>query len=211
MAAAPRPAPPARGDLRGLDVVARAVADRSARPKCASRGRRSRPASARSPAPATPSQAANEVLKITIIAFDAGATTNIEVIDAQRSARDQELVVAQAEDAAAPGAARPARRARPVSRSSRRLGAESAALLDREQLDLEQQRRVARNGWRAAGRSVAEVRRNDDPPHPPTRIPLTPMLNPWMTPCPTRNRRADVRIQAAIEARALIVGRGRAV
>jgi outer membrane protein TolC len=42
---------------------------------------------------------ANEVLKITIVAFDAGSTTNIEVIDAQRSARDQESVVAQAEDA----------------------------------------------------------------------------------------------------------------
>ena len=39
------------------------------------------------------------MLKITIIAFDAGSTTNIEVIDAQRSARDQELVVVQAEDA----------------------------------------------------------------------------------------------------------------
>jgi outer membrane protein TolC len=45
------------------------------------------------------SEAANEVLKITIVAFDAGATTNIEVIDAQRSARDQELLVAQGEDA----------------------------------------------------------------------------------------------------------------
>jgi outer membrane protein TolC len=42
---------------------------------------------------------ANEVLTITIIAFDAGSTTNIEVIDAQRSARDQELFVAVAEDA----------------------------------------------------------------------------------------------------------------
>jgi outer membrane protein TolC len=42
--------------------------------------------------------AANEVLKITIIAFDAGASTNIEVIDAQRSARDLETAVAQAED-----------------------------------------------------------------------------------------------------------------
>jgi outer membrane protein TolC len=41
---------------------------------------------------------ANEVLKITIIAFDAGASTNIEVIDAQRSARDLETAVAQAED-----------------------------------------------------------------------------------------------------------------
>jgi hydrophobic/amphiphilic exporter-1 (mainly G- bacteria), HAE1 family len=44
-------------------------------------------------------QTAGEVLKITIIAFEAGSTTNIEVIDAQRSARDQEAVVAIAEDA----------------------------------------------------------------------------------------------------------------
>jgi outer membrane protein TolC len=44
-------------------------------------------------------QTANEVLKITIVAFDAGSTTNIEVIDAQRSARDAESAVAQAEDA----------------------------------------------------------------------------------------------------------------
>jgi HAE1 family hydrophobic/amphiphilic exporter-1 len=42
--------------------------------------------------------AANEALKITIIAFDAGASTNIEVIDAQRSTRDLETAVAQAED-----------------------------------------------------------------------------------------------------------------
>jgi outer membrane protein TolC len=42
---------------------------------------------------------ANEVLKITVIAFEAGSTTNIEVIDAQRSARDQESAVAVAEDA----------------------------------------------------------------------------------------------------------------
>src|SRR5690606_9786000 len=42
-------------------------------------------------------QQAAEVLKITIVAFDAGASTNIEVIDAQRSARDLETAVAQAE------------------------------------------------------------------------------------------------------------------
>ena len=42
---------------------------------------------------------ANEVLRITIVAFDAGASTNIEVVDAQRSARDIETAVAQAEDA----------------------------------------------------------------------------------------------------------------
>ena len=41
---------------------------------------------------------ANEVLKITITAFDAGASTNIEVIEAQRSARDVETALAQAED-----------------------------------------------------------------------------------------------------------------
>ena len=39
------------------------------------------------------------MLKITIVAFDAGSTTNIEVIDAQRSARDLEAFVALAEDA----------------------------------------------------------------------------------------------------------------
>ena len=44
-------------------------------------------------------QHANEVLKITIVAFDAGSTTNIEVIDAQRSVRDLETIVAQGEDA----------------------------------------------------------------------------------------------------------------
>ena len=45
------------------------------------------------------SESANEVLKITVVAFEAGSTTNIEVIDAQRSARDQEAFVALAEDA----------------------------------------------------------------------------------------------------------------
>ncbi len=44
-------------------------------------------------------QSGNEVLKITIVAFDAGSTTNIEVIDAQRTVRDLETAVAQAEDA----------------------------------------------------------------------------------------------------------------
>ncbi len=45
------------------------------------------------------SESANDVLKITVVAFEAGSTTNIEVIDAQRSARDQEAFVALAEDA----------------------------------------------------------------------------------------------------------------
>ncbi|MEO8680487.1 MAG: TolC family protein [Vicinamibacterales bacterium] len=43
---------------------------------------------------------ANEVLKITIVAFEAGASTNIEVVDAQRSARDLESAVVVIEDAA---------------------------------------------------------------------------------------------------------------
>ena len=41
---------------------------------------------------------ANEVLRITTVVFEVGATTNIEVIDAQRSARDAETVAVQAED-----------------------------------------------------------------------------------------------------------------
>ena len=44
-------------------------------------------------------RSAVEVLKITIVAFDAGASTNIEVIDAQRSARDLDTAVVQVEDA----------------------------------------------------------------------------------------------------------------
>ena len=42
---------------------------------------------------------ANEVLRISTAAFEVGATTNLEVIDAQRSARDADSAVAQAEDA----------------------------------------------------------------------------------------------------------------
>lgn len=42
---------------------------------------------------------AAEVLKISTAAFEVGATTNIEVIDAQRSARDAETAAEQAEDA----------------------------------------------------------------------------------------------------------------
>jgi outer membrane protein TolC len=41
---------------------------------------------------------AAEVLRITDVAFRAGATTNLEVIDAQRRARDADTAVAQAED-----------------------------------------------------------------------------------------------------------------
>jgi outer membrane protein TolC len=43
-------------------------------------------------------QHAAEVLKITDIAFRAGATTNIELVDAQRRARDADTAAAQAED-----------------------------------------------------------------------------------------------------------------
>ena len=43
-------------------------------------------------------QHAAEVLKITDVAFRAGATTNLELIDAQRAVRDAETAAAQAED-----------------------------------------------------------------------------------------------------------------
>jgi outer membrane protein TolC len=43
-------------------------------------------------------QQAAEVLKITTFAFEAGATTNLEVIDAQRQARDADSSAAVAED-----------------------------------------------------------------------------------------------------------------
>jgi outer membrane protein TolC len=42
---------------------------------------------------------ADEVLQITTSAFQVGATTNIEVIDAQRSARDAETTTTVTEDA----------------------------------------------------------------------------------------------------------------
>jgi outer membrane protein TolC len=42
---------------------------------------------------------AEEVLTITTTAFEVGATTNLEVIDAQRSARDAETAAALARDA----------------------------------------------------------------------------------------------------------------
>jgi outer membrane protein len=47
----------------------------------------------------TAAQQANEVVQITDVAFREGATTNIEVIDAQRRARDAETAAAIAEDA----------------------------------------------------------------------------------------------------------------
>ena len=42
---------------------------------------------------------AREVLKITTTAFEVGATTNLEVIEAQQSTRDSETAAALAEDA----------------------------------------------------------------------------------------------------------------
>jgi outer membrane protein TolC len=44
-------------------------------------------------------QQANEVVQITDVAFREGATTNIEVVDAQRQARDAETAAVIAEDA----------------------------------------------------------------------------------------------------------------
>lgn len=48
----------------------------------------------------TAAQHATEVLRITDVAFRAGATTNLEVIDAQRRLRDADTAAAQAEDRA---------------------------------------------------------------------------------------------------------------
>jgi outer membrane protein TolC len=45
-------------------------------------------------------KAAHEALDLATVAYKAGATTNLEVIDAERRARDADLAVAQAEDAA---------------------------------------------------------------------------------------------------------------
>jgi hypothetical protein len=56
-------------------------------------------------------QQAAEVLRITNVAFEAGATTNLEVIDAQRSARDAESAVAIATDCQPARTPRPAHRA----------------------------------------------------------------------------------------------------
>src|SRR5262249_29875719 len=42
---------------------------------------------------------ANDVLQITTTAFEVGATTNLDVIDAERTARDAETAAAVAEDA----------------------------------------------------------------------------------------------------------------
>lgn len=45
-------------------------------------------------------KAAHEALELATIAYKAGATTNLEVIDAERRARDADLATAQSEDAA---------------------------------------------------------------------------------------------------------------
>jgi len=47
----------------------------------------------------TAAQQANEVVRISTSAFEVGATTNLEVIDAQREARDADTLVTLAEDA----------------------------------------------------------------------------------------------------------------
>jgi outer membrane protein len=69
----------ARADLR----TARAAVDSTARGLASAR---------------LAAQDAADVLRITDVAFRAGATTNIEVVDAQRRARDADTAAAQAED-----------------------------------------------------------------------------------------------------------------
>ena len=58
---------------------------------------------------------AQQVVNITNISFRAGAATNIEVIDAERTARDADTAVARRRRHAAPRAARTADRARALS------------------------------------------------------------------------------------------------
>ena len=67
--------------------------------KCGWRRKRCAAPSARSTSLRSAAQQAAEVLKITTFAFEAGATTNLEVIDAQRQARDADSAAAVAEDA----------------------------------------------------------------------------------------------------------------
>ena len=82
---------------------------------------RSEPPAKRSPRPSgrwqfaqTAAQQANEVVQITDVAFREGATTNIEVIDAQRQARDAETAAAIAEERGAAGTLRVAGRHRAI-------------------------------------------------------------------------------------------------
>ncbi len=124
--------------------------------------------------------AANEVLKITIIAFDAGASTNIEVIDAQRSARDQELAMVQVEDGL-----RQARLDLLVA-----LGRFPKTKLLRTATNSISNSSVSFARMLLPGGGLfpyprlggITTRRN-----PPTRMPFTPMLKPGTTPWPTVN------------------------
>ena len=72
---------------------------------------RAQPAPARSAA----ADQAQQVVDIVNISFRAGASTNIEVIDAERSARDADTAVGRGRRHAAPRPAESAHRARPLS------------------------------------------------------------------------------------------------
>ncbi len=58
---------------------------------------------------------AQQVVQITNVSFRAGAATNIEVIDAERTARDADFLVDTGRGQSAARAPRPADRARPLS------------------------------------------------------------------------------------------------
>ena len=89
--------------LREADVqhvAARAAADcrfRRGR-KCGSLRKPCAAPSARSRACGRPRSRRRKCCRITNVAFEAGATTNLEVIDAQRQARDADSAAAVAED-----------------------------------------------------------------------------------------------------------------
>ena len=67
--------------------------------KCGWRRSRCASSSARSTAPAASADETAEVLRITTTAFEVGATTNLEVIDAQRSDLDANTAAELAEGA----------------------------------------------------------------------------------------------------------------
>ena len=87
---------PPRGRFQRVAAGADGTADSGAIGGAAGAGDRAEHASARSSSLRSAAQQAQEVLSITNFAFEAGATTNLEVIDAQRQARDADSAAAVA-------------------------------------------------------------------------------------------------------------------
>ena len=81
-------------------------------------------------------QHADEALRITDIAFRAGATTNLEVIDAQRRARDTDTLAVDRRGPPAPGSFRSAGRARTLSEVGHRSAPDAGARSTRREATL---------------------------------------------------------------------------